>query len=104
VILPEHGSKKMKVCDQCYKNTIRNLEKKGTDGNNYNDLNKDTALPTPSTSSFQKSDAAARTVLTNIHELAPASSENENLSADPDEAIRRRLAELRNDDSSTGKE
>lgn len=53
---------------------------------------------------IQKSDAAARTVLTNIHEHAPASSDNENLSADPDEAIRRRLAELRNDDSPTGKE
>ena len=32
-----------------------------------------------------------------------ASSEDENLSADPDEAIRRRLAELRTEDSCTGK-
>jgi len=31
-----------------------------------------------------------------------ASPENENLSADPDEAIRRRLAELRTDDSCPG--
>ncbi|KAL9953504.1 hypothetical protein ACROYT_G040929 [Oculina patagonica] len=102
VILPEHGSKKMKVCDQCYKNITRNVEKDSqtTDSNDMNDLNKDTALLRPSFNSSQKSNTAtAGNVTTNI--LTAASSEYENLSADPDEAIRRRLAELKADDSCT---
>ena len=49
---------------------------------------------------IQKSNTADETVRTNIP--TSASSEDNNLLADPDEAIRRRLAELRTDDSSKG--
>ena len=50
---------------------------------------------------IQKGSTTAGTVQTNIH--VPSSVSSENISADPDEAIRRRLAELRSDDSCTGK-
>ncbi|KAJ7356086.1 Abscission/NoCut checkpoint regulator [Desmophyllum pertusum] len=100
VILPEHGSKKMKVCDKCYKNSTRTLEEESqtTDRSNLNDLNKNNALLRPSSISCQKSNTPDGTVRTNIP--TSASSEDNNLLADPDEAIRRRLAELRTDDSS----
>lgn len=100
MVLPEHGSKKMKVCFQCFKNATSNTKKEvqNTEGNNLNDLNKKTDLLRPGQSSIQKP-ATNGPPRTNIPISSSAS--NENLSVDPDEAIRKRLAELRTDSAAS---
>lgn len=104
IILPQHGSKKMKVCDQCYRNLTRDSQKQTQtrDRSDLNDLNKNTALHRPVLSTYEKGDpqdGLEKTVITRAESL-----EHENSSIDPDEAIRQRLAELRANDSCKDKD
>jgi len=103
LVLPERGTKKVRVCDQCYKNATREKEKEyqNRDGSDMNDLNRNTALLRPCDNAYQENIKPNGVVGTNIPVSAPTHTSDENVSADPDEAIRRRLAELRTDNASS---
>lgn len=98
LVLPGHGPKKVKVCDQCFRNAARKQEKQSqnADIDNMNDLNRDAASLRSEFNNPQRYIPQSGSVRANI----PSSvSEDENVSTDPDDAIRRRLAELRSDDA-----
>ncbi|XP_015761158.1 PREDICTED: abscission/NoCut checkpoint regulator-like isoform X1 [Acropora digitifera] len=101
LVLPEHGSKKVKVCDQCYRNATRLAGKESHKFNpsasSMNDLNRNTAFSNRSGINNTQGWIPASRSVGAIIPTNPVGDKN--CVTDPDETIRRRLEKLKSDDS-----